>query len=543
MKIFNYSLIISSLLCIVACQDPAVEPEKPQDISFSLSEKNIMVSGLDQDCIISVNNADPNRGVEIYVDYLDKENIKALDVQFTGLEEGVEVNYLQVYNYSMGSQKVLFLKEGKEFTYDFSVEVGKPVVKLNSLTVNGVSALSGEVKMSSSVDLSALVVEFELSPADAKMFVGETQIESGAVVDFTDKLNGVTFVARCSSEELSQNVKVVTTGINEITRLWGCYYKPFSEGVDATWFGTKVDAESSTIRTIALTDEYVFLSKDKDSNNPTGGVYAVSIADPNNVKLLSQNGLSEGTRIFGICSLENKVLASTFTMSSGGRFVIYSYSGVNSDPVVEAEYTLPEAMRLGDKIRAEGTWQDGKVWLYDSTSGKKVLYFTVSGGKLSAKPTVVDLDTKMGNYGIFYPYKNGQYVWGGGSPAATLFEVDGTFATSKYAFPTSIVAAPAHGISFFTFNEENYMAYVVLRNSYSDGQMRVSPLISDSLSESVDAIEKSYRFYLGDPNATEDATYIKNGNGSGDGAFRIIDGKYYYAAFVPGTGLSLFEIK
>ncbi len=539
MKIFKTLPLIALAILSVSCKHN--DPVKPE-VTFSLSESNITVSGLSRECIVNVDNT--ARSVDIYVDYADKENIKALEVRFKDLEEGVEVNYSQTYNYSVASQKVLFVKEETSFEYVFAVTVGEPVVKFNSFTVAGVNALGGEAKVPGGTDLTALEVAFDVTPSDTKVFVGDTEIESGAVVDFSDKVNGVNFVARVGSVEKTLNVKAVTTGISEITRVWGVYYKPFTEGVDATWFGTKVSGGLDVIRTVAMNDEYVFLSKDQDSENPAGGVYAVSIADPNSVKLLSQEGIASGTRFFAVTVLEDSPIAATFTTGAGNHFKIYAYDSVDSAPREILDYTTAEAVRLGDKITVEGTWADGKIWCYDSTSAQKVYCFTVRDGKVNASPVIVDLDQKMGNYGAFFPYKDNEYVWGGGAgAAATVFTVDGTMATSGYSFNSAIISIPVLGVRFFTFNEENYMAYVVLRSGYHDGQARFSALTKETLEESIESITGSYAFYLGDPQAKEDGQYIKNGNGCGDGAFRVIDGHYYYAALVPGTGLSLFEIK
>ncbi len=538
MKIFKFLPLLTAVLMAAACESD--DPVKPE-VVFSLSESNISVSGLSEKCLVNVDNS--ARSVDLYVDYADKENIKALEVEFKNLEEGVSVKYAKTFNYASSSQKVVFTKEEKDFEYTFSAIVGEPKIKVLSFSVAGENALSGEVKLSGGTDLSALEVLYEISPADAKVFVGDKEISNGDVVDFSDKLNGVNFIIRVASVQEPFNVKVSTTGINEISRVWGVYYKPFTEGVDATWFGTNVTGDMDAIRTVAMNDEYVFLAKDKDSANPLGGVYAVNISDPNQVKLLSQTGIAEGTRFFAVASLENNVLAASFTMGKGSHFKIYTYDSVDSDPRVILDYTTADNVRLGDKITTEGTWNSGKIWCYDTISGKKVYCFSVSDGKVNATPVVVDLDAKMGNYGAFFPYKDNQYVWGAGGAAATLFTVDGTMAQSEYSFNSAIVSAPALGIRFFTFNEENYMAYVVLRNAYQDGQARFSSLCSDDLEESIEKISGSYAFYLGDPEAKEDGTYIKNGNGCGDGAFRVINGHYYYAAFVTGTGLSLFEIK
>ena len=359
MKIFKLFPIAAILFAAVACNTKNNDPVKPE-VSFSLSDNNIALAGLEHESVVSVDNK--AKTVSIFVDYADKENIKALEVDFKGLEEGVEVKYAKTFNYAQGPQQITFVKSETEFVYTFSVEVGQPTIKFTSFTVAGVDATSGEFKISSAMDLTSLVVEFVVSPSDTKVFVGDKEIASGDSFDFSDKLNGVTFVARVGSVEKTLNVKAVTTGISEISRVWGVYYKPVTEGVDAKWFGSQVSGEPNIIRTVAMNDEYVFLSKDKDSVNPLGGVYAVSISDPNSVRILSQNGLPEGTRFFGITTLENAVIAAGFTMGNGASFKVYAWDSVTSDPKTIIEYTTTSDMRLGDKITAEGTWNDGKIW-------------------------------------------------------------------------------------------------------------------------------------------------------------------------------------
>ena len=260
------------------------------------------------------------------------------------------------------------------------------------------------------------------------------------------------------------------------------------------------------------------------------------------MKLLSQEGFAEGTRVFGITALENTVLVATFNMAAGSVFRIYGYEDIDSAPRTLVEYTLPEAMRLGDRITAEGNWESGRILVYDSTSGNKVLSFGIRNKLVNKRPQVIDLDTKLGNYAAFYPYQANQYIGGAGT-GTHLFTLDGTSAIKQFTFDSAIIAAPTLGIRFFECNGENYMAYVVLRSSYQDGQFRISPLRGESLEESINAITKSYAFYLGDPNATEDGVYVKNANASGEGYLRQIGDKLYDAAFVTGTGLSLFEIQ
>lgn len=536
MKKIKFLSVISVALFTLACQKPA-----STDVEFFLSNGSVEVYGLEHECAHFVDNK--ARTIKVYADYLDKENIRAMGLKFKNLEEGVTVSYSEVFNYSEASQTVTFTKSGANFPYVASVEVGKPSPEFVSITVNGMDAAGGEIKMSGMDDLSALPVEFEVSPADAKVFVGDRELSSGDEVDFSDKLNGVTFDVRLGEASKSLNVKVVTSGISSVTRVWGAYVAPKSEGADKTWFGTKVCGEANVIRTCAMSDTHVFLSKDKDSENPTGGVYAVSISDVNDVKLLSQEGLPEGTRFFGISALDNTPLAAAFTMGAGAKFAIYAWEDINGAPVKVLEYTTPENVRFGDKLVTEGTWENGKIWVHDATSGTKEYCFAVSGGKVSATPAVIDLDTKAGNYGIFYPYSETQYIWAGSGVPAALFNVSGTSAEKVYEMPTAKYSSPMLGCRFINVNDEDYMAYTVLRSSYSDGQLRITSINREDLQGSLENAEKHFTYYLGDPEAKEDAEYMKNPNASGDTFCRVIGGRTYVASYVCGTGLSLFVIE
>ena len=198
MKKINFLAAFAAAAAVLSCNpDDKPNNQKPEDVKFSLSEDNIKVSGLEKEYVVNVDNA--AAAVDIYADYLDADNIKALDISFTGLEEGVTVAYEQVFNYAQGSQKVTFTKKEKEFVYSFSVTLGEPSPEFTSLSVAGVAVAGGEVKLSSAVKLAECVVEFAVSPAETKVFVDNAEIESGDPVDFSDKVNGGTFTLKWAS--------------------------------------------------------------------------------------------------------------------------------------------------------------------------------------------------------------------------------------------------------------------------------------------------------------------------------------------------------
>ena len=75
MKIFKLFPIAAILFAAVACNTKNNDPVKPE-VSFSLSDNNIVLAGLEHESVVSVDNK--AKTVSIFVDYADKENINAL---------------------------------------------------------------------------------------------------------------------------------------------------------------------------------------------------------------------------------------------------------------------------------------------------------------------------------------------------------------------------------------------------------------------------------------------------------------------------------
>ena len=70
MKIFKLFPLLALAVAAAACQ-PEQEEQKGDPVSFQFSEKNILVSGLEQDYLLSVDNS--GRTVDIFVDYADNQ--------------------------------------------------------------------------------------------------------------------------------------------------------------------------------------------------------------------------------------------------------------------------------------------------------------------------------------------------------------------------------------------------------------------------------------------------------------------------------------
>ncbi len=540
MKKFLFPLLM--LLTLAACEKDAAK------LAYVLTNENVKVNNLSQDYLVQVDNG--ARTIYIEVDYLDKAELAALQVEFVGLPDDVTANPASsTFNYAAegASQKVELTQGKAKAEYVITAAAAAPQPHFVSIKLNGVDVASGIAKLKGSADLTKVSVSFVVSPANTVVKVGDEVIESASeeapnAIDFSDKLNGVKFTLVCDEVKAEETVKVVTTGINKVNRLWGRYVKPVTADADA-WWSAVIPASDQNMRTMTMDDKYIYLAK----TNKT--LFAVSITDPSNTKAMDMGEYAAGG-VFGSCalaSMENGnggyvTLLSNMVNSTASEFVIWKWDSVDGTPTKVLSYHLPEAARIGDQMSVEGTWKNGKIWFHDFTSQQAAYVFTVTDGVISTTATKVSYDAKQGNWSAIYKYDDTQYIGGGPGAKSRLFTVDGATATTQLELPGAYFANPLHGIRFFTFNEQEYMSYVVLRNSYQDGQLRITELNGETLKASLETPGATWMFGLGDP-VENDITAEKNGNGLGNSILRTIDGKIYISAYVPGAGLAVFTIE
>ena len=537
----KFALPFLMLLSLLACkrEDPV--------FSLTLSNANVKVSNLSQDYLVQVdNNA---KTIYIEVDYLDKAELSALAVEIVGLPADAAAEPAKsTFNYASGAtQKVKITQGVTSAEYAISAAAAAPQPHFVSVKLNGVDVVDGSAKLKGSADLTTVSVEFVVSPANTIVKVGGEVIASATeeapnAIDFSDKLNGVKFTLVCDDVTKEETIKVVTTGINKVNRLWGRYVKPVTDGADA-WWSEVIPASDQSMRTMAMDDKYIYLAK----TNKT--LYAVSITDPTKTKAMDMGDYAAGG-VFGSCALASMedgnggyvTLLSNMVNSTASEFVIWMWDSMDGKPTKVLSYHLPEAARIGDQMSVEGTWKDGKIWFHDFTSQQAAYVFTVSNGVINTTATKVSYDAKQGNWSAIYKYDDTQYIGGGPGAKSRLFTISGSTATTQLELPGAYFANPLHGIRFFTFNEQEYMSYVVLRNSYQDGQLRITELNGETLKASLETPGATWRFGLGDP-VENDITAEKNGNGLGNSILRTIGGKIYISAYVPGAGLSVFTIE
>lgn len=216
MKKLFFALTASALL-FSACSSN--DDESAPSLGFALTNEMIQVDGLSDDYLVVVDNQ--AKTVEIEVAYEDAAELAALTVNIVGLPAGATASpATSTFNYATGAtQAITISKEGASAVFTVSATAGDPNPHFISATLNTVPATDGTAKLSGATDLTAVVFEYEVSPADTKVSVNGTEIASGDAVDFSDKINGVTFTLSCGEITNTENIKVVTTGIGTVERV------------------------------------------------------------------------------------------------------------------------------------------------------------------------------------------------------------------------------------------------------------------------------------------------------------------------------------
>ena len=557
-----FSLMSAALVLFAACE-PAPTPE----VSFTLTNDNVEVAGLSADYLVVVDAAAKTAAIEVA--YADKAELQALEVNFVGIPSDVTVENF-TFDFSTGATKeVAVSQNGATDTYVFSATCASPEPKFVTMslvpskkTTNDAgeevyvaagaeaAVAGGTAKLKGSANLSVIAFNYTVSPANTKVLVDGQEIASGAIVDFSDKVNGVTFTLKCEEVEETANVKVVTTGFSSIERVWARYIKP--ETTDANWFGEPVAAENgSTYRYAAMDGKYVYL--------PKAGGPEVNVIDAMTgefVKQLDVTGIDGGThKTSSVQVADNNgssvVLVANLAMNANAHLKVYAWSDLDKAPAVALDYTITEAFRFGDKFQFEGTWADGRLIFvsYNGNADRTAAIFDVKNGVVNAEPTLVKIGTvaKSGNSicGL-YKYSDTEYMWAGTGDLFATYSVSGNTFTQNYQCTDgSRFSYPMHDVHFITYNEQKYAIYCRLLNSFNDAAIRFMELNGDTLKASFEDadVTTDKQLALGDPEK-EFVTALKNGNGCGTcDVYQAADGTTYVLGYAPGAGMSMFKLK
>ena len=555
---------MSAALVLFAACEPAPTPE----VSFTLTNDNVEVAGLTADALVVVDAAAKTAAIEVA--YADKDQLQALQVNFVGIPSDVTVENF-TFDFSTGATKeVAVSQNGATDTYVFSATCASPEPKFVTMslvpskkTTNDAgeevyvaagaeaAVAGGTAKLKGSANLSVVAFNYTVSPANTKVLVDGQEIASGAILDFSDKVNGVTFTLKCEDVEETANVKVVTTGFSSIERVWGKYVKPVT--ADANWYDLEATGigGAGNYRNVAMDAKYVYL--------PKAGGPEVNVIDAMTgefVKQLNCEGIDGGThKTSSVQVADNNgssvVLVANLAMNANAHLKVYAWTDLDAAPAVALDYTITDAFRFGDKFQFEGTWAEGRLIFvsYNGNADRSAAIFNVKNGVVNAEPTFVKIGTvaKSGNSicGL-YKYSDTEYLWAGSGDLFATYSVSGdTFTQNYQCVDGANFSQPMHDVHFITYNEQKYAVYARLLNSYCDGAVRFMELNGDSLLSSMQNadVTTDKQVALGDP--TEPfVTADKNGNGCGAcDVYQAADGTTYVVGFVTGAGLSMFQLK
>lgn len=557
-----FAALSAALVLFAAC-----EPQETPTVSFALTSDNVEVAGLTADALVVVDAAAKTAAIEVA--YADKAQLAALEVNFVGIPSDVTVENFS-FDFSAGATKeVAVSQNGATDTYVFSASYASAQPKFVTMSLvpskkttdeNGeevyvaagaeAAVAGGVAKLKGSANLKVVAFNYTVSPADTKVLVDGQEIASGAILDFSDKMNGVTFTLECDGVQESANVKVVTTGFSSIERVWGRFIKP--ETVGANWFGEPVAAENgSTYRNVAMDSKYIYM--------PKGGGPEVNVIDAKTgefVKQLNCEGIDGGVhKTSSVQVADNNgssvVLVANLVNAKDSHLKVYAWSDLDAAPAVALDYTLPAAYRFGDKFQFEGTWAEGRLIFvdYTKTADCAAAIFTVANGVISAEPTYVALgDVHAAGNSIcgLYKYSDTEYLWAGTGSYLATYSVSGTTFTKTFQPADGAnYSHPMHDVHFITYNEQKYAIYCRLLNGYQDGAIRFMELNGDSLQASFEGadVTTDKQLALGDPEK-EFVTAIKNANGLGAcDVYQAADGTTYVLGYVAGAGMSMFMLK
>ena len=532
------------------------DPGKPEIPTLTLSAANIDVAGIDGDYMAVVDNS--AKTIKITLEYADKENAKALSVVFENLPEGFTTEYQKTFNYSDGATQTVTFKYGEEKAaeYVISVSISAADPKFLTILVDSLDAMSGEVRMASAASLSKLRVDFTVDPEGTVVTVDGEEIASGDSLNFTDKLNGVTFTLTLGDVVKTHKVIVITSGIRNARRVWGHYSNP--KTVEDNWFQTQATDVSNSdhwIRTAAVDNNYVYLAQHKN----THGAYVLSIEDGSIVGRLSTEGIEGGAHptwcIRGIPDGDGgyKILQCNLVGGNTGNkdnLKVYKWDGKDDKPSVALSYANVDGLRLGDKMGTYGTWKDGLLTFIATTGSPRKMYvFKITNGNIDATPTVVTLgDFGGASYGQAYWYNDKEVLVSicgsstNGLP--TVFSVSEMSFTKTFTADSNILSSTDQGWNFFTFNDQKYAAYMHLESGLVDGSLRIIPLAGETLKEGLEAFDgkKPFKYGIGDPNECPiNSNAI--GNSVADCVVREIGGETYICAVVADVGVSFFQLE
>ena len=328
-----------------------------------------------------------------------------------------------------------------------------------------------------------------------------------------------------------------------------------SEAWNAYYGGT-----GGTDRNIAMDDEYVYIAE----SAATAKLWAISVADPNQVKAVNVEGVAGGTHVL-TCP---RVVKNTDANVNGGKDVLicsnltrgevdpklYMWvNGIDNAPKAITLTTYATASWYGDTFTVWGTLQDG-VLLFDKTNsgGNGVVTFILNGvpagNAMYLFGRIKTVETIGSHEGVcaFYPFPDGTagvYSPGRGVEARGQIATLGSSLKSEGGI--SVTFSPLdydEGTNGFVlgynFIEWEGNRYVIYGNYVSNkkGYVRVRQgALTDDWSKVASTGTRLYRRDL-------ESGGLAAANSAMDITARVINGELYIAAQEQNVGFGLYKL-
>lgn len=316
---------------------------------------------------------------------------------------------------------------------------------------------------------------------------------------------------------------------------------------------------AGTDRNIAMDDEYIYIAE----SAATAKLWAISVADPNEVKSVNVEGVSGGAHAL-TCP---RVVKNTDASVNGGKDVLicsnltrggedpklYMWvNGIDNAPKAITLTTWATSNWYGDTFTVWGTLQNG-VLLFDKTdsSGDGVVTFLlngVPGDKMYLVGRIKTVEAFGSHTGVcaFYPFPDGTagvYSPGRGTEARGQFATLGSSLKSEGGIsvtlsPLDYDAGTNGFVLGYNFVEWEGSRYVIYGNYVNNktGYVRVRQgAITDAWNTIASTGTRLYRRDLVSGGLTA-------GNSGMDITARVINGELYIAAQMQNVGFGLYKL-
>lgn len=272
--------------------------------------------------------------------------------------------------------------------------------------------------------------------------------------------NGLRFYRILFSVEDPTPAKELT-----IERLWGKY--------PTEWPSFTGNAD----RCVTTDGEYVYVAK---AGAGKKGIWAISIADPTQVKEVCMDGVADEGTFYTSCvrNIYNPdtgkyiLLLCNLAMEAYQHLYVYAYeNGIDAAPTkLLYDYTIPDwaSRRFGDFFTVVGDWKNGYLWFRTNTSGASTTArFSIVDGRLKSQ-TPDGFNYGYGasqGKGSFYQYSmDAKYGFLVTDSIGMFYDLNSAEGQAWNAPATTENMRRMFGVTPFEFNGEKYIAYTKMKD-------------------------------------------------------------------------------